>query len=280
MEPLRVEAGRLVAGDGRVSGTVSENRIDLLGTEVVAAFASKSDPIDQLKSQMKSLLGVWYPRFVEIVSPGYVPMDVRKFRTKLASIIDERFSATDVTLQIGSGNVRFGERTINLDVFPFPEVDLVADCRKLPFADASIDGVINWAVLEHVDDPDALLVEAQRVLKPGGTIISGVPFLQGFHASPSDFQRWTAHGVEALHRKHGFTDVQIVPFAGPTSSLLWIAQEWLAMALSMGVRPLYYAWLPVLMVGTAPLKLLDAVMVHHPEAHRITSFFCCIARKA
>ena len=37
-----------------------------------------------------------------------------------------------------------------------------------------------------------------RVLKPGGYIYSEVPFLQGFHADPDDYQRYTLQGLKIL----------------------------------------------------------------------------------
>lgn len=40
--------------------------------------------------------------------------------------------------------------------------------EQLPFADASFDMVIAWDVVEHVQQPDLLLAELARVLRPGG----------------------------------------------------------------------------------------------------------------
>jgi SAM-dependent methyltransferase len=44
------------------------------------------------------------------------------------------------------------------------------DAAALPFADASFDGVIANHMLYHVDDPDAVLREFARVLRPGGRL--------------------------------------------------------------------------------------------------------------
>ncbi|MEZ5380580.1 MAG: class I SAM-dependent methyltransferase [Microthrixaceae bacterium] len=43
-----------------------------------------------------------------------------------------------------------------------------ADARRLPLADASVDGVVCSNLLEHTPDPGSALAEIARVLTPGG----------------------------------------------------------------------------------------------------------------
>jgi ubiquinone/menaquinone biosynthesis C-methylase UbiE len=45
----------------------------------------------------------------------------------------------------------------------------------LPFADGAFDHVVMLAVLEHLTDPEKVLVEAFRVLAPGGSLIMTWP---------------------------------------------------------------------------------------------------------
>jgi SAM-dependent methyltransferase len=52
--------------------------------------------------------------------------------------------------------------------------------EPLPFADASFDGVVLKDLLEHVDDPVAVVLEGLRVLRPGGRVFASSP----------DAQRW------------------------------------------------------------------------------------------
>lgn len=50
-----------------------------------------------------------------------------------------------------------------------------ANIYALPYADASFDAVIYSEVLEHVEDDQAALHEAWRVLKPNGVLVITVP---------------------------------------------------------------------------------------------------------
>jgi SAM-dependent methyltransferase len=139
--------------------------------------------------------------------------------------------------------------------------------------------VISLAVLEHVENPDLFIKEAYRVLKPGGFIITGVPFIQGYHASPSDHFRWTHQGIESWHTRFGFKKEKIVANSGPTSSLLWILQEWLSIFLSFGLTPLYYFWWAVFTITLFPVKLLDLFLIYYPQAYKINSFNIYIGKK-
>lgn len=51
------------------------------------------------------------------------------------------------------------------------------DARRLPFGDASFNTVMSVSVLEHIPDVLPFFDEAQRVLKPGGTLVFSVPLV-------------------------------------------------------------------------------------------------------
>lgn len=86
----------------------------------------------------------------------------------------------------------------------------VGDGARLPFREGAFDRVVCTEVLEHVEDPDAVLKEAARVLGPGGLAFVTSPNyanLCGLHKwladrrSPvPDWNPWGAHrgGYEAM----------------------------------------------------------------------------------
>ncbi len=107
-------------------------------------------------------------------------------------------SKQGLVLNLGSGNtVLDSEVVVNLDIYPFPNVDMVHDAHCLPFNDETFDCVFCNAVLEHCLRPWIVANEIQRVLKTGGVACIQVPFLEPVH-DDSDYFRFTAKGLRSL----------------------------------------------------------------------------------
>ena len=91
--------------------------------------------------------------------------------------------------------------------------------EPLPFEDARFDAVVAGELFEHLQFPDALVDEIERVLRPGGVIVGSVPnafrvqsrlqFLRGKppEDDPTHLRMFSPTAVQELLR--GFEDVRI-----------------------------------------------------------------------
>lgn len=72
--------------------------------------------------------------------------------------------------------VDFSKKVIDMAISKFPEQTWKqATCYKLPFEDNSFDVVTAMEILEHIDEPEKLLLEAKRVCKTSGSVIVTTP---------------------------------------------------------------------------------------------------------
>lgn len=83
--------------------------------------------------------------------------------------------------------------------------------QPLPIADASFDHALLINVLEHIDNAEQLLVEAARVVRPGGQVIVVVPFLFPYHPSPRDFRRFTPDALKEMVERAELTLTSLEP---------------------------------------------------------------------
>lgn len=158
-------------------------------------------------------LGPTYDRYAPLLSLGQDP----RWRSFLVSRLDVRRDETVLDVATGTGAVAaelvrgFGCWVVGLDQSPemlaaarrrVPDrVRLVlGDAERLPFPDASFDGLTVTYLLRYVDDPAETLRELARVVRPGKTIASlefAVP------ADPLPRAAWEAYvraGLPALGR--------------------------------------------------------------------------------
>jgi len=179
-------------------------------------------------------------------------------------------------VDIGSGSKKRGKDVINLDVFPILNVDIVFDGRELPIQDEAVDGIISTAVLEHVEDPIQLVLEMFRILKEGGQLLVTVPFIEGFHSAPSDFQRYTIYGLDALFSKFNKIDSGVE--AGPSSALAWTMQEWIgSFAENRRIHRL------LLLIGgwiVQPIKYFDIILAKKRFAHKVAAGLYFVGEKS
>jgi SAM-dependent methyltransferase len=167
-------------------------------------------------------------------------------------------------LYIGGGGC-FVEGYVNLDLFALPGVNVVADAAQLPFPDTTFQRIECDAVLEHVERPEAVMQEIERVLLPGGFAHIVTPFCHPFHEYPKDYRRFTLDGLEQLGG-----DLRVVAKGwrtGPTATMLVFVLEYMKLLFP-------WRWWRILAHGffgwlLFPFRYLDLVLLHSPHVGRI-----------
>lgn len=149
---------------------------------------------------------------------------------------------------------------LNLDLAPFPGVDLVENAAQIPLAENCCNSVQCDALLEHVKDPVAVVAEIERVLKPGGHAHTVVPFCHPWHGYPSDYHRFTQDGLARLFGS--FECVSLGLRTGPTITLLtFLTYYWKLIFPVHGGNPVRRWFNRAVLAawgwGSAPLRYLD-----------------------
>ena len=198
-------------------------------------------------------------------------------RRHLRAFVD-RFDRTQLVGDIGSGHNKYSDRVIGIDITERDDVDICGSLYDLPLADDTLDGIIIRGVLEHIEFPERAVEELERVLKPGGWIYSSIPFMQAYHPSPGDFQRYTIDGIQRLFAR--FEKVECSVTRGAGSSFLWIGREYFAQLLSLNNMTLYKIFKVALGWLMQPFKYTDHVLDHHRMAHVAASGFTFVGKKA
>jgi ubiquinone/menaquinone biosynthesis C-methylase UbiE len=87
--------------------------------------------------------------------------------------------------------------------------DVVSSVLDMPFDDNSVDTIICTEVLEHVEDPFALMREISRILKKGGHAIVSSGWVAAYHQEPKDYWRFSPDTYQLLCDKYGLELVEI-----------------------------------------------------------------------
>ncbi len=156
----------------------------------------------------------WRDTLLMRVQPHEAVLDVGKSTR-------DRFEAIRAKAQL--------THTLDINVFGgYP--DLLADlCQPLPQAYHGVyDVVFALAVLECVYDPQAMIDNIARLLKPGGRVHLYAPFLFQYHApkdlSFQDNYRFSRDGLAYLLR--AYADVELQPVRGQYATIANLLPSW------------------------------------------------------
>ena len=104
--------------------------------------------------------------------------------------------------------------------------DYTWDGINMPFESESFDCAFGTEVLEHCPNPEIVLKEVYRVLKPNGVFFFTVPFLWNLHEVPHDEYRYTPFALERHFRNSGFSNITIKPTGGWHASMAQMLGLW------------------------------------------------------
>ena len=125
--------------------------------------------------------------------------------------------------------------------------DFFWDGIKMPFDNESFDCAFGTEVLEHCPEPEIVLSEVFRVLKPNTTFFFTVPFFWNLHETPHDEYRFTPYSFERHLQNCGFKNINIKATGGWHASMaqmlgLWVKRSPMSARkkklLSYGVKPI------------------------------------------
>lgn len=196
--------------------------------------------------------------FIDIpLRPGtmfyYVPRT-----TILRAVRDAVGSFRGVVLDVGCGFMPYRElvesnaeieKYIGMDlagsaIYGRVEPDIIWQGVTIPLEDASVDCVMATEFLEHHSDPNAVLSEFFRVLKPGGTLFATVPFIWNLHEIPHDEFRYTPYSLDRIIRTSGFKDISIHGLGGWNAALAQMIGLWITFA---GMRSIVRSMLRIIL---------------------------------
>jgi SAM-dependent methyltransferase len=130
-----------------------------------------------------------------------------------------------VVLDAGAGEARHkvhfkSGRYIALDAgygdsaWDYSRLDIRGDLENIPLLHHSVDCILCMVVLEHTRNPQKVIHEFARILKPDGALVMVVPFLWEEHQIPHDYFRFTRYGVRCLFESSPFRLDLVSPIGG------------------------------------------------------------------
>jgi SAM-dependent methyltransferase len=228
---------------------------------------------DITKDSLREFLKKW-PRFYYFIATVFGPM----WFTGLSPVRFLKVYCRDgLKVNLGSGPRKIAQDVINIDGYPYSEVDIVADITELPIESHSVGMIICDNVLEHVLEPQKAVAEMHRILRDGGVAYISTPFLYPFHSSPSDYYRWTGEGLSILFKD--FTMVQMGVRCGMMSGLTVWACYIFARIFSLGSSKAHWFLVNVALFIFFPIKLLDIIMNLLPNGMHTASVLYCVIEK-
>lgn len=142
----------------------------------------------------------------------------------------------------------------------------VGELTDQRFADASFDAIVLWHAFEHLEDPQAVLAEIGRILKPGGLLVIAVPNNTSWQArvfgsrwfhldAPRHLHFFGHQGLLRLLRREGYEVLASDTF-DPVQNLFGFIQSCLNWLPSSAPNRLYQ----LMRSGRSPGEILELLL--------------------
>lgn len=218
----------------------------------------------------------WQRRFVRAIWATH--NDSAEVRRALADVLASA-DPRALGLNVGSGETRIGPTFFAVDLARSAATDVVADARALPFAAGTFGVVVSQEMVEHVDDPFAVVREMARVLAHGGWIYLQAPFIIGYHPGPEDYWRFTRAGMRRLLTQADLGTIRVDRSVSAGTGFYRILVEFLAGSVARLVPGLYLPVKGLASLLCFPLKGLDPFLGGGAQADRIPGGYFAVGRK-
>jgi SAM-dependent methyltransferase len=184
-----------------------------------------------------------------------------------------------ISVEVGAGPGFFKQAlpgVLSTDLVWCPWLDAVADAQNLPFRTSSVANIFGVDILHHLAAPMTFLLEAQRVLVPGGRLILVEPWVtpfssfiyRHFHQEERDLsvRPWELTEAQPSAGKRAFDGNQAIPYLlfGPHNRSQTLGS--LPGFAPLAIEPFcLFAYL--LSMGFKPMSLLPEVL--YPAVSKI-----------
>lgn len=141
---------------------------------------------------------------------------------------------------------------LGIDLAWNPHAEVHIDSNSLiQMESGQVDVVLSTQVLEHVEDPEGYLAEANRILKKDGILLLTTHGYWMYHPDPTDYWRWTSAGLQKIVSRNGFEVVAFRGIIGRSSMGLQLFQDGFIFKLPKFILP------PFILIMQALISLFD-----------------------
>lgn len=179
------------------------------------------------------------------ISPSYIPLRAlaAQLRAEAARRLGDRTGLAVVDVGCGERPyepllAQWAGEYVGVDGRDGPQVDVVAHAESLPFEDGRFDVALCTQLLEHAEDPAAVIAELGRVLRRGGVAFVSTHGVIRYHPNPDDYWRWTHAGLAKLFDSSGaWETVEVYPNGGTASAIATLVAQQLTSGAEKLGRP-------------------------------------------